>query len=258
MKCNKPFILLFIITILFASCGPKKFVAEKGLTAKNAKAVVQIHNSLSPKFETINGKLKASFDDGNISQSLSITYRIEKDKTIWMSAKAVGFFTVAKLKITPNRVQFYEKIQGQYFDGDFQLISDLLGVEIDFEGLQNLLFAQSVYPLVASKSNTRADGNSFIFSNKINDFLTQEAKIYTKNFSLQEQLVKHTNQLDFLSIKYAEFQEINKRPFPKEINILAKQNKDIIKLNLEYRNIKVDEELSFPFKIPSNYSEITF
>lgn len=258
MKCNKQFILLFIITILFASCGPKKFVAEKGLTAKNAKAVVQIHNSLSPKFETINGKLKASFDDGSISQSLNITYRIEKDKTIWMSAKAVGFFTVAKLKITPDRVQFYEKIQGQYFDGDFQLISDLLGVEIDFEGLQNLLFAQSVYPLVASKSNTRADGNSFIFSNKINDFLTQEAKIYTKNFSLQEQLVKHTNQLDFLSIKYAEFQEIDKRPFPKEINILAKQNKDIIKLNLEYRNIKVDEELSFPFKIPSNYSEITF
>ena len=250
-------LIIFISTILL-SCGPKKFIAEDGLTAKNAKAAIATHNELAPSFKTINGKIKASYQDANYSQSINITYRIEKDKTIWMSAKAIGFFTVAKLKITPQRVQFYEKINNQYFDGDFRLISELLGVEIDFNGLQNLLFAQSVYPLKASKSKTQVEGNAFVFTHQINSFLTQQARINTQNFSLEEQLVKHNNQVDFLSVNYAAFKELNKSPFPKEINILAKRKDEMIKLSLNYRNISVDEELSFPFEIPSNYEEILF
>lgn len=257
-KWNKSYLGLLLLVLIFSSCGPKKFIPEDGLTAKNAKAAVAIHEDQLPKFKTLNGKIKASYQDDDNRQSVSITYRIEKDKTIWMSAKAVGIITVAKLMITPDRVQFYEKINGQYFDGDFKLISRILGVDVDFEGLQNMLFAQSVYPLKANKNNAISEANFFVFTHQINSYLQQEAKINTTDFTLRQQLVKHTNQTDFLSVDYPKFQDLNNSPFPKEINILAKQKDKTMKLNIEYRDIRVDEEVSFPFEIPSNYDEITF
>lgn len=257
-KGNKSGLCLLFLGLVLSSCGPKKFIAEDGLTAKNAKAAIAIHENQLPEFKTINGKIKAAYQDEDNRHSLSIDYRMEKDKTIWMSAKALGFFTVAKLKITPDRVQFYEKINGQYFDGDFKLISNLLGVEIDFKGLQNMLFAQSVYPLKANKNNAQAEKMFFVFTHQINAFLQQEAKINTTDFTLRQQLVKHTNQTDFLSVNYPKFQLLNKSPFPKEINILAKRKNKSMQLNIEYRDIRVDEELSFPFEIPSNYDEIAF
>lgn len=252
------YILLLVVAITVSSCGTKKFVAEDGLTAKNAKAAISIHEGQLPKFKTLNGKIRAAYQDEDNSQSLSITYRIEKDKVIWMSAKALGLVTVAKLKITPNRVQFYEKINGQFFDGDFTLISNLLGVEVDFYGLQNLLFAQSVYPLKAEKDNAKAENFYFVFTHQINALLQQEAKISTKDFTLHQQMVKHNNQIDFVSVNYPTFTKLKESPFPKEINILAKRKNETLRLIIEYRDIRVDEELSFPFDIPSNYEEIVF
>lgn len=246
------------MAFIASSCGPKKFVAADGLTAKNARAAIAIHETQLPNFKTLNGKIRASYQDKDNSQSVSVTYRIEKDKVIWMSAKALGLVTVAKIKITPNRVQFYEKINGQYFDGDFSLISQLLGVDVDFEGLQNILFAQSVYPLKATKDNAKAENFYFVFTHQINALLQQEAKISTKDFTLQQQMVKHSNQIDFVSINYPKFQQLKESPFPKEINILAKRKNETVNLSIEYRDIRVDEELSFPFEIPSNYEEIVF
>lgn len=257
-KWNKSGLSLLFLVLMLSACGPKKFIAEDGLTAKNAKAAVAIHEKQQPEFNTLNGKIKATYRDEDISQSVNITYRIEKDKTIWMSAKAIGLFTLAKLMITPDRVQFYEKIKGQYFDGDFKLISNLLGVEIDFEGVQNMLLGQSVYPLKADKNNTKAENMFFVFTHQINSFLEQEAKINTTNFTLHQQLVKHSNQTDFLSVNYPRYQELNASPFPKEIDILAKRKNKTMQLHIEYRDVRVDEEVHFPFEIPSNYDEIVF
>lgn len=258
IKWNKSGLGLLFLVLILSACGPKKFIAEDGLTAKNAKAAIAIHEKQQPQFKTLNGKIRAAYRDEDMSQSVSITYRIEKDKTIWMSAKAMGLVTVAKLMITPNRVQFYEKIQGQYFDGDFKLISNLLGVAIDFEGVQNMLLGQSVYPLKADKNNAKAENLFFVFTHQINSFLEQEAKINTTNFTLHEQLVRHSNQTDFLSVNYPKFQDLNASPFPKEIDVLAKRKNKTMQLNIEYRDIQVDEDLSFPFEIPSNYDEIVF
>lgn len=255
-KWSKPRLSYLLIFLMLTACGPKKFIPEDGLTAKNAKAAVALHENQLPQFSTLNGKIRAAYQDEDINQSVTINYRIEKDKAIWMSAKAVGFFTVAKLLITPKRVQFYEKINGQYFDGDFQLISKILGVEVDFEGLQNMLFAQSVYPLKANVKTAKAEDLYFVFNHQINAFLQQEAKINTKDFTLHQQMVKHQNQTDFLRVNYPQFQELNKAPFPKEIDILAQRKDKLMKLNLQYRDVRVDEELSFPFEIPSGYDEI--
>ena len=68
-----------------------------------------------------------------------------------------AFYGVAKALITPNRVAFYDKWNNQYFDGDYTILSDLLGIELDFEKVQNLMLGESLFNL--KKNNYKASTN---------------------------------------------------------------------------------------------------
>ena len=54
---------------------------------------------------------------------------MEKDKTIWINA-TLG---LARAIITPDKVRFYNRINNQYFEGDYTLISNLLGIELNLK-----------------------------------------------------------------------------------------------------------------------------
>ena len=78
--------------------------------------------------------------------------KIEKDKKIWLSASVFGF-PVAKGVITPDKVQYYVKINKTYFDGDFSEIQKIFGVPLDFTMLQNLLLGDRLFEMKAKKRN---------------------------------------------------------------------------------------------------------
>ena len=61
-------------------------------------------------------------------RGLTFNLRMEKDKVIWLSA-ALG---MARIMITPEKVQYYSKLDNQYFDGDYALLSDFAGTLIKF------------------------------------------------------------------------------------------------------------------------------
>ena len=79
-------------------------------------------------------RVKIDYVEGENSKSTTVSFRMEKDKTIWMSK--LGFI---KAMITPDRVSFYNKLDNTYFDGDYALISDILGTDLDFNKVQNLI-----------------------------------------------------------------------------------------------------------------------
>ncbi|MGM0635782.1 MAG: DUF4292 domain-containing protein [Bacteroidota bacterium] len=247
---------LLLVLLIFASCGPQKDLAEGELKRKTSRTVINSLEDHNPDFETINGRMKAQYDDGEKSQSISITYRIQKDEAIWMSAKFAGLITVAKIYITPKEVQFYEKINGEYFQGDFSLVSQFLGVEMNFEKLQNLLFGQRLFDWPLRNTQATFEEGNYVFTSKITDQFQQEAFIEGQKFTLSKQRFSSLNSSKEVDVNYSDYTKINKKLFPKEIDILAQQENRFVKLNLEYRTIKIDEELSFPFSIPNGYKEM--
>ena len=68
---------------------------------------------------------------------------MEQDKTIWINA----FLNMVRVKITPEYVRFYNKLDNTYFDGDYTLISNFLGTELGFDNLQNLLLGEAVFDI---------------------------------------------------------------------------------------------------------------
>lgn len=246
--------VILMISVFAVSCGSRKGFNKIATKDAEAVSVIKKHYRTEADFKTANGKLRAVYEDQDKSQSVSLSFRIEKDKAIWMSATVLGF-PVAKAYITPTRVSYYEKVNQTYFDGDFSLVSDFLGTPLDFQKLQNLLIGQAIYDL-------RDEQYRFTTSPKGFQFVADDAMI-KKMFLLNpatlktdaQQLVQQ-NENRSLTVTYSEYQKVDGFIFPEKIKIIANEGGTNTNIELTYRSVKFNEEVSFPFDIPSGYDEI--
>ena len=131
-------ILLFVV-----SCKSTQSIVDSGKASDklSAKQVIKQHQKNDADFKTLSGKVKIELIQGEKEQGHTFNLRIEKDKTIWLSAS----FGVARMMITPEKVRFYNKLDNEYFDGDYKLLSDFVGVDLDFNKVQNILLGQAIY-----------------------------------------------------------------------------------------------------------------
>jgi hypothetical protein len=253
MKINLLPLLIFLL-ILTSCGGSKSALKDKELNTETLKAIVKNYNNSNPEFNTIRGRLKGTYIDGDDQQNISISYRFKNDEIIWMSAKLAGLIQVAKIMVTPKKVQFYERIDQSYFDGDFKLISSFLGIELNYEQLQNLLLGQSIKPINLKQSSLESIDGYFQIKSTYERGLSQTILLDEKTFKIRQQILeKEGNKIKII---YNSYQIVNKESFPEEMIIVADNKKDKVSILLDFRNINLNDELNFPFRIPSNFKPI--
>lgn len=250
-------IFLFAI-VLFASCGSGKTATKGGASLSAMKDVVASHNSASPNFTTLASRVQVMYEDEKKAQSITASLRMEKDKIIWIKASILGI-TLAKVLITPDRVSYYESISNTYFEGDFALLSDLLGTEIDFKKAQDILLGQSIFNLKPSEYNMNLvqDKYKFLPKNQAQNFI-YSIVLNTDNFKVNAETLSQPNDQRLLTVRYGEYQVVDGGFYPSEIKIDATEKEDKTKIELNYKRIDLNPSLSFPFKIPRGYEEIQF
>ena len=120
----KKIILLFTALIMLVSCKTQYAVkpAGKASVDKKTKEIINHHLASFPTFKTLSGSLQVSYSDGDKQQSLPLSFRMDKDKAIWLSAP----LGVAKVMITPEKVAYYNRLDSTSFSGDFSYISKLI------------------------------------------------------------------------------------------------------------------------------------
>jgi outer membrane biogenesis lipoprotein LolB len=241
--------LLSLLAILFlAGCGGTQRAANTATAnAKKAK-VFKAHKAARIDFKTMKARLSVTYDNLQTTRSFNVNLRMEKGSQIWMSATILGF-TGAKVYITPDKVQFYEKLDKRAFEGDFSLISDFLGEEITFDQLEDLLLGQAVETL-KNKDFTIAN-NEYQF--KQDALIAKLFSLRPSDFKLSEQSVFNSVEDSFLKVNYPEYQVVEGRIIPAQIKINASQRTRVSKLEMEFKNVEFDQELTFPFNMPSGY-----
>jgi len=256
MKLKLFFLLMFAIMIVGCG-GAKKTVSDGPDASVNAKKLIALHEKAAFDFETLASRVAVYYQDGDKSQSITVSLRMQKDETIWVSATFLGA-TLAKILITPNRVQYYEVFNKTYFDGDFALLSNWLGIEVDFEIAQRLLLGQSVFPLHQNDFLATVMGDNYRLQPvNSNDFLKYMLLINPQNYNTASQQVIQPTERRMLKIDYPSFQTVNDKAFPKEIKINVSEAGSHTLINLDYRSVDYNPQVSFPFGIPGGYKEIT-
>lgn len=237
------------------SCKTTKGVAD-GEAARNlsARQIIKRHYKNALDFKTVAGRMRVDYDDGSSSQGFSLSFRIEKDKAIWMSAT----MNLAKVYITPERVSFYNKLDNTYFDGDFTYLSDLLGTELDFEKVQNMLLGQAMFNLREGDYNSLVVNNNYQLKPvKGMDFVKVLFRVEPANFKMGQQVLSEPQTGRLLTIRYKAYQQVAERVFPEEIGITASEHGNETRIGIKYRNVEFNRKLNFPYNVPKGYREIT-
>ena len=250
----RPWLLTGILAVSALSCKSSRAVVDGGFDANlPAKVIIRNHYKNQSEFKTLSGRIKIDFSDGESTQSFSVSLRMEKDKAIWISAP----LGMVKAYITPDRVSFYNKLQNEYFDGNFAYLSNLLGTDLDFDKVQNLLLGQALFDLRDGKYNSMANGTAYeLKPREVMSAIKTSYLIDPQNFKIETQQLSQPLRKRLLEVRYKDYQKKDNLILPDEIGITSIDTDHRNIIDLAYRNIEINRPLKFPYEIPSGYDEI--
>lgn len=254
---NRP-ILILVLIFLVSACGGTKNIkgSNTANSALSAKNIIATHEAASPDFTTMAARVQVAYEDSDRSQSITVSLRMEKDKTIWVKASVLGI-TLAKVLITPERVSYYETLGNSYFEGDFALLSDWLGTDIDFEKAQSIMLGQSIFRLNASTYTSSVQNNTYkLFPKQQPVNFIHSVFLNPENFKVASETLSQPNEQRLLSVRYGNYQTVENNFFPSEVVINTTEGDEKTKIDIVYKDIDLNVPISFPFTIPDGYDEI--
>ena len=255
----KKYIVLVLLSVFVISCKSKAVAVQntdKTVEApKEDKKAIAKHYDNKLDFKTLNIKASAKYEDEKQSQNVSADIKIEKDKQILVSVRFLGI-TMAKALITPTTVSYYEKIKGTYYEGDFTSLSKWLGTELDYNKVQNLLVGEALDDLRKGKYTQTIVENLIRLEDDKETDVKKSFFLDADKFLLQKEQISQAKENILLEIKYTDNKTFDQGILPTTIEINAIQPKGKTDINLNYNNISFNEELSFPYSVPSGYKKV--
>lgn len=207
------------------------------------------YNRVLDYVNTVVIKASAKYSDEKQDQSVSADIRIKKDEVIWLSIKFLGI-PMAKAMITPDKVQYFEKLNGTYFEGDYQTLSNWLGTELDFKRVQNILMGRPIAEVDISK--VQIDGLLQKFSIKDASEDNVEKVYDFEGNELRKTQILQSAESRNLEIDYPNFA----KNFPTQLFIQALHEKGKTNIRMNYNQVLFNEQVSFPYSVPNGYERV--
>lgn len=249
-------IVTFLLVLSLVSCKSKKALTETDASGKlTATSIINNHYNNKYDFSTLYIKANVKYRDEKNTQNVTAEIKIKNNEKILVSVRFLGF-TVAKALITPTEVKYYEKISGNYFEGNYAALSNWLGTDLDYNKVQNMLLGFPVDDLNQSKYDVEIVEKLFKLSDKKNQSTQKNFYFEAENFTLKKQEIIQESASRKLQIDYNEFHKQDKNIYPLSFKIEARQNTGRNIIDVEYKNITLNEDLSFPYSVPDGYDRI--
>jgi hypothetical protein len=277
-------ILLYIISfIVFApSC---KLIKHKKSNKKKQETIAQIQkidsansslksevvsidtslilkaqiDSLAPfwqrrfEFKTFSAKSKMHYEGKEKVFDFVANIRICKDSLIWVSINVAGLVQVARAIITPDSFKAILYTEKEVYEGPITQASSFLPEGIDFYSLQNLILGNPILNNLLPVFFTQVDSDlNFKLIN--NDYLEQLRYSKLDSTLKSSQLLTQGSTNKSLTHFLSNFLRINNTWIATERKINISADSSILSVDMDLSNISVDNELSYPFSIPKNYT----
>lgn len=202
-------------------------------------------------FNYLKAKSKIVWKTQQNQDTYTVDIRMKKDSLIWVNISQTGI-TGATGLFSKNKVQFYQKINGEYFNVTYDSVSVMMGFKVDYNILQSLIVGNQPF----KKNNSRV-----IRENENIILKQQEGRINIDNMvgpnrKLKKLLVNDVPTSNKMTMDFEEFTLLNQVlfPFSSQINldVKDKDNKSVNTLiTIKYSKVELlDTPLEFPFKVP--------
>ena len=229
--------------------------AVEDLHADSLKYIQQLYSHIQSGIidcRTFSAKLKVHYEssDGK-DYEFNAFVRLQKDKIIWISINALLGFEAFRAVITPDSVKVLNKLDKVYQLRSVGYLQNISHLPFDFHTLQAIVLGNPIY-LDSNILYYRKDmqGISILSIGPIfRNYLTLNNDLSLKRSKLDDVDPLQTRSCD---ITYGDYEKADTAFFSTYRKIVVSE-KARLDVELNFKNIRFNENLDFPFSIPKNY-----
>jgi len=239
---------LVCFMILFSSC-------HKSVLNKVDSGIIP--NEIDYSTVSISAKTKVSGIKYNLKSSL----RMQKDSVFWCSVSAPIVGEAARTIILSDSAKMITKYpKKEYYVYSIAEFSQKYGLNISPFILQDVLVGNRIIRKDSEnvEQKLRKENKEWVLEQKINN-ITVVNFIPTNALKIRKVVLESDTSDAQMNINYTNFEEVQGKVIPKNIQIQLLENKNDPKksINLEFSISRIDfevEQQTYPFKVSSKYT----
>ena len=266
-KGNVGFCLLLVVVFLCSACSSKRDMTKVNWNTFTANQLIKEVRNNELKYNTLQAKFNAKLTYDNNDFNMRGQLRMKNDSVIWMSLSVMLGIEVIRVKITSDSVFMINRTKNQYltaaldsFRDGFPFIESvgfiqdvLLGNDTQLEkgGDFKVSTGEDCYYLISNKKYKKSVKN-----NDDDKIMIKSVKIHPELFKIMAYEIKEYNEEKIkIDIGYSDFMNIYEHRMPLRVK-LDVNGPVQLKMNIEYSNVVIDNDVEFNFNVPKKYERL--
>lgn len=263
--------LVLVVLLSLSACKTKRSIIKAPIKEYGADYLLEKLDENELKFEWLSAKLKIKYVNDKSTNEFKGQIRIRRDSVIWVSFSPALGIEMARLIITQDSIKYLNRLDKEYFMGDYDFVNRFLETNIDFDILQSFIIGNDFQFYDRSTFRASIDNEDYKLSTtsrrKLLKYvgqaedddkivLIQNIWLNPESFKISRVDIKeYGKENKKLEAYYHRFENIQNQWFPAgtEYKITGDQK---ILVEVDYSRIEMGEELNFPFSISSKYHRI--
>ena len=262
---------LFVIASLLLGCtGTRKAVREP-LKEEGAQYLTRKLKENELQFQQFSAKFNATYQVDRKKTTVSGNIRISRDSIIWISVTPALGIEAVRFMLTPDSIKLINRLSNTYFAKDFIYINQLLNKTLDYDMAQAFLIGNDFSLYDSNSFKASVDKQQY----KLNTVNRRKLRRYVRrseddisipiqsiwldpdNFKVTKVLLKEAERDSRkFEATYSGFTDFDGRLIPTNLDFMVETDEKKIRIKIDYSRVQIDQEQTYPFRIPESYTEI--
>lgn len=263
---------LILITLVFSACKTQKNAKRKDLKVNKTEYLFQQLKQEEFQFDYLSAKANVKVIQDDKKNSFKANIRVKKDSLIWISISALRI-EMARVMISRDSVKVINRIEKNYFAGDYEYINRRFNLELEFDLIQSILVGNPINFEPDEKVKLSIDKEKYYLGNlkkrkakkaddKPQKIERQKDEVISlwvdqKTFKIRNFLFSDLTANRFITGQYDEFMPVGNQLLPHDLSFEFKSEKPA-KVELEYSKVSLEGPLKFSFNISSKYEQVFY
>jgi len=244
-------LLILVIFLTFSSCNRKMHLTS--YENVKAKDIAIIIDTSSLDFDEMKARFRIRADLNGDKRSFNADIRWDRNEKIWMSLSIFGIEGVRAL-FTPDSIKILNKLENEYYYGDYESLTKLSKVELSFNEIEELLLGR-LFGIQDKKPEVRFKGDKVVLTME-DDFYNAIVNLDRKTVSIQQYWINSLSSPRKLEVTLSDYEAIGDKRWPNQRDYRIESGGTYLKVDATSQKMILNEKLEYPFKINPRYQKI--
>ncbi len=273
MNSRFKFIIPLLFLLVLSSCKLQQKAKRKDLKVNKTEYLLQQLDMNEFQFEHLSLKAGVQLYQEGKKTPFKANIRIRKDSLIWVSITPALGIEVARVMITRDSIKVMNRIDRNYFIGDYDYINNRFNLELEFQTIQAILIGNAIDFEHDEKVTLSIDKDRYYLGNlkkrKVKNAEQKPERIEKQKeevvslwidqstFKVSNFIFSDLTANRFLTGEYEKFIGVENQSLPSILNFDFQSEKPAT-VNLQYSKVSLEGPLKFSFNISSKYEQVFY